>query len=78
MINEYGAVGEMRTDRANRSSRRKPTIMLLCPPQIPHDLRSNPGLRRGSQLALCRERINNYKKGIFPLSYSLSAFDDKI
>jgi hypothetical protein len=35
---EYGAVGGMRIGRGNRSTRRKPALMPLCPPQIPHDL----------------------------------------
>jgi hypothetical protein len=34
----YGAVGGMRIGRANRSTRRKPAPVLLCPPQIPPDL----------------------------------------
>jgi hypothetical protein len=43
VINGCGAVGGMRTGRGNR----KPSPMPLCPPQIPHDLRSNPGLCDG-------------------------------
>jgi hypothetical protein len=35
---DYGAVGGMRIDRGNRSTRRKPAPVPLCPPQIPHDL----------------------------------------
>jgi hypothetical protein len=35
---DYGAVGGMRIGRGNRSTRRKPTPVPLCPPQIPHDL----------------------------------------
>jgi hypothetical protein len=35
---ECGAVGGMRTGRGNRSTRRKPAPVPLCPPQIPHDL----------------------------------------
>jgi hypothetical protein len=35
---DYGAAGEMRTGRGNRSTRRKPAPVPLCPPQIPHDL----------------------------------------
>jgi hypothetical protein len=35
---DYGAVGGMRIDRGNRSTRRKPASVPLCPPQIPHDL----------------------------------------
>jgi hypothetical protein len=35
---DYGAIGGMRNGRANRSTRRKPAPVPLCPPQIPHDL----------------------------------------
>jgi hypothetical protein len=44
-----GAGGGMRIGRRNRSTRRKPVPVLLCPPQIAHDLRlgSNPGRRGG-------------------------------
>jgi hypothetical protein len=35
---ECGAVGGMRIDRENRSTRRKPVPVPHCPPQIPHDL----------------------------------------
>jgi hypothetical protein len=35
---DYGAVGGMRIGRGNRSTRRKPATVPLCPPQIPHDL----------------------------------------
>jgi hypothetical protein len=35
---DCGAVGGMRTGRGNRSIRRKPAPVPLCPPQIPHDL----------------------------------------
>jgi hypothetical protein len=35
---ECGAIGGMRIGRENRSTRRKPTPVPLCPPQIPHDL----------------------------------------
>jgi hypothetical protein len=38
---ECGAVGGMRTDRGNRSTRRKLAPTLLCPPQIPYDLTSD-------------------------------------
>jgi hypothetical protein len=39
MIDEYecGAFGGM-SGRGNRSIRTKPAAMLLCPPQIPHDI----------------------------------------
>jgi hypothetical protein len=43
MINERWAVGGMRFGRGNRSSRRIPTVVPLCPPQIPWpNLGSNP------------------------------------
>jgi hypothetical protein len=35
---ECGAVGGMRIGKENRSTRRKPAQMPLCPPQIPRDL----------------------------------------
>jgi hypothetical protein len=35
---ECGAVGGLRIGRRNRSTRRKPAPVPLCPPQIPHDL----------------------------------------
>jgi hypothetical protein len=35
---ECGAVGGMRIVRGNRSTRRKPAPVPLCPPQIPLDL----------------------------------------
>jgi hypothetical protein len=37
IIDECGAVGEIRIGRGNRSTRRKPALVPLCP-QIPHDL----------------------------------------
>jgi hypothetical protein len=38
---DYGAVS------GNLSTRRKPAPVPLCPPQIPHDLTSNPGCHGG-------------------------------
>jgi hypothetical protein len=35
---ECEAVGGMRIGKGNRSTRRKPAPVPLCPPQIPHDL----------------------------------------
>jgi hypothetical protein len=32
MMDEYGAFGEMRIGRGNRSTRRKPAQIPLCPP----------------------------------------------
>jgi hypothetical protein len=44
---ECEAVGGMRIGRVNRSTRRKPAPVTLCPPQNPHDLGANPGSRAG-------------------------------
>jgi hypothetical protein len=38
MIDECEAVGGMRIGKGNRSIRRKPAPVPLCPPQISHDL----------------------------------------
>jgi hypothetical protein len=35
---DCGAIGVMTIGRGNRSTRRKPVPVPLCPPQIPHDL----------------------------------------
>jgi hypothetical protein len=35
---DCGVIGGMRINRRNRSTRRKPAPVPLCPPQIPHDL----------------------------------------
>jgi hypothetical protein len=35
---DCGAIGGMRTGSGNRSTRRKPAPVPLCPPKIPHDL----------------------------------------
>jgi hypothetical protein len=48
---DYGAVGGMRIGRGNRSTRRKPDPVPLCPPQIPHYLTSNSGRRGGKPAA---------------------------
>jgi hypothetical protein len=34
---DCGAIGGMNIGRGNRSTRRKPALVSLCPPQIPHD-----------------------------------------
>jgi hypothetical protein len=47
MIDEYEAIGGMRIGGEKRSTRRKPAPVPLCPPQIQHDLGSNPGRRGG-------------------------------
>jgi hypothetical protein len=51
MIDEgdFGSIGGMKIVRGNRSTRRKPAPVPLCPPQIPTrpDPSSNPGRRGG-------------------------------
>jgi hypothetical protein len=37
---DCGAIGGMRIGSGNRSTRRKPVPVPLCPPQIPYDLTS--------------------------------------
>jgi hypothetical protein len=49
-----GDIGGMMTGRGNRSTRRKPAPVPLCPPQTPHACpEANPG-RRGGKLATNR------------------------
>jgi hypothetical protein len=66
---DCGAVGGMRIGRGNRSTGRKPAPVPLCPPQIPHDLGSNPG-RRGGKLATNRlsygTAVDNTNKMVAP------------
>jgi hypothetical protein len=46
-----GEIGEMMIGKGNRSTRRKPAPVPLCPPQTPHASRdANPG-RRGEKPA---------------------------
>jgi hypothetical protein len=43
-----GEIGGMKSGRGNRSTRRKPATMPLCPPHTPHDAAdANPGRRGG-------------------------------
>jgi hypothetical protein len=42
MIDEKnGAFGRKEIDRRNRSTRRKPALVPLYPPQIPHELKGD-------------------------------------
>jgi hypothetical protein len=56
---DYEAVGGMRIGRGNRSTRRKPAPVPLCPPQIPHDLGSNPGRRSNILSAIFPSSTNS-------------------
>jgi hypothetical protein len=62
---ECGAVGGMRIGRKNRSTRRKPAPVPLCPPQIPHDLTWDRTLAAavGSRRAMSRpEKLGNFSQ----------------
>jgi hypothetical protein len=53
---ECGTVGEMRIGRGNRSTRRKPTPVPLCSPQIPFDLtwtRTRAAVMGSRRMCLC-------------------------
>jgi hypothetical protein len=53
---DCGAVDGMKISRGNRSTRRKPSPVPLCPPQIPHNLTwaAAVGSRRLTALAMAR------------------------
>jgi hypothetical protein len=59
---DYGAVGGMRIDGENRSTRRKPAPVPLCPPPIPRDMTwartrdAAVGSRRLTVCAMARPR----------------------
>jgi hypothetical protein len=67
---EYGEFDGMRIGKKNRSTRRKPAPVPLCPPQMPHDLTraAAVGSRRLTAWAmswpetLCRYRLCNGPK----------------
>jgi hypothetical protein len=63
MINGCGAVGGMIIGKGNLTDHRKPTAVLLCPSQIPHDLTWNKiqAAMVGSQhLSWCRQLNNTF------------------
>jgi hypothetical protein len=47
MIDDERGVDGMRISRGNRSTWRKPALVSLCPPQIPHDLTEPPRWEAG-------------------------------
>jgi hypothetical protein len=51
MVNECGAVGEIRIDWGNQSTLRNPVPMSLCPSQIPHDM-----IWDGTQVTMMRSQ----------------------
>jgi hypothetical protein len=71
-----GAVGGMRIDRGNRSTRSKPTPVSLCPSQIPHNLTwaRTPsiavGSRRLTARAMARPRTQ-FCNGVELLTHSV-------
>jgi hypothetical protein len=53
---DCGAISEMKIGKGNRSTRRKPAPVPLCPPQIPHDLtraRTRPATVGSQRLTAC-------------------------
>jgi hypothetical protein len=60
---DFGAIGGMKIGRGNKSTRRKPTPVPLCPSQIPHDLArprtraATVGSRRLTAWAMARSLI---------------------
>jgi hypothetical protein len=62
---QCGAVGGMRIGRGDRSTRRKPAPVLLCPPQIIHDLNwartraAAVGSRRPTAWAMARPKCRD-------------------
>jgi hypothetical protein len=68
---DCGAIGEMKIGRRNRSTRRKPAPVPLCPPQIPHDLtRARTRVaavwsRRLTAWAMARPYVSTYASGLF-------------
>jgi hypothetical protein len=72
---EGGIVGGKRISRGSRSTRRKPTQVPLCPPQIPHDPypELEPGLPRWEELKLffrMKRRVRLFCKAFFRRVYS--------
>jgi hypothetical protein len=73
MIDEgdCGATGRMKIGRGNRSTRRKPAPVALCPPQIPHDQTrartraSTVGSQRLTALAMARPSSHSYLNIVF-------------
>jgi hypothetical protein len=77
---ECGELGGMRIGRGNRSTRRKPAPVPLCPPQIPHDLTWSQtwaavvGSRRLTAWAMARpngQNLHNFKSYCHILSLIL-------
>jgi hypothetical protein len=60
LVNKFGGAGEIRIGRLKQSTRRKPTQMILCLPQIPQELTcdrtriTSVGIRR---IATCSMQI---------------------
>jgi hypothetical protein len=60
MSDKSGTIGGMRIGRENKSTRKKPTPVPLCQPQIPHDLG-----RRGGRPATNHVSYATAKSDIF-------------
>jgi hypothetical protein len=73
---ECGVVGGIRIVRGNRSSRRKPAPVLLCPPQISHDL--NRARTRAAAVGAGTNRLSyafnvspNLNQSMFTINYTV-------
>jgi hypothetical protein len=76
---DCGAVGGIEIGRGNRSTRRKPAQVPLCPPKIPHDLAWNRtqavavGSRRLTSWAMTRPQVTRsrqFSSKSFPIHQS--------
>jgi ABC-type antimicrobial peptide transport system permease subunit len=56
-------------DIRNRSTRRKLSSVPLCPPQIPHDLRTNPGSRVLTVWAMARPVAYVYQSFYYSVQF---------
>jgi hypothetical protein len=73
MIDEgdCGAIGGMKIGRGNRSTRRKPALVPLCPPQIRHDqTRAQTADHRGGKPA-----TNRLSYGVAYFRFSFGNYD---
>jgi hypothetical protein len=83
MINygDCGAIGGMKIGRRNRSTRRKPVPVPLCPPQIQHDLTRNRirssavGCQRLTTWAMARPGYSDGLRTRWPVFYSRQGKD---
>jgi hypothetical protein len=67
---DCGAIGEMKIDKGNRRTRRKPIAVSLCTPQIPHDptrartRAATVGSQRLTAWAMARPQVNTFSQTV--------------